>query len=306
MSIIKSFSVGNGDMFYINHNSDSFTIVDCNYYDEYQRDLIFGSVKTLSSEKSIIRFISTHPDEDHIHGLNILDDIIGIRNFYVVKNQAIKEDETDSFKRYKSLRDDTNKAYYVYKNCQRKWLNKSSDENDKYNRRASGIKFLWPDLSNENHQKALEKVKGGNNYNNISPIFTYKQEKGIKVMWMGDIETTFLEKIKGAIQWPEIDVLFAPHHGRKSGHVCSDVLKALSPQIVVIGEAPADELDYYNEYETIKQNSAGDITFICNGDKVDVYVENNEYSYSVDSLYNNHMENNEHGKYLGTLTPKSE
>ncbi len=29
MSIIKSFSVGNGDMFYIKHNSDNFTTIDC-------------------------------------------------------------------------------------------------------------------------------------------------------------------------------------------------------------------------------------------------------------------------------------
>ena len=29
MSLIKSFSVGNGDMFYINHNSDNFTTIDC-------------------------------------------------------------------------------------------------------------------------------------------------------------------------------------------------------------------------------------------------------------------------------------
>ena len=30
MSIIKSFSVGEGDMFYIDHNSDNFSIIDCN------------------------------------------------------------------------------------------------------------------------------------------------------------------------------------------------------------------------------------------------------------------------------------
>ena len=30
MSIVKSFAVGNGDMFYIRHNSDNFTIIDCN------------------------------------------------------------------------------------------------------------------------------------------------------------------------------------------------------------------------------------------------------------------------------------
>ena len=27
MSIIKSFSVGDGDMFYIDHNSDNFSII---------------------------------------------------------------------------------------------------------------------------------------------------------------------------------------------------------------------------------------------------------------------------------------
>lgn len=30
MSVIKSFSVGNGDMFYIKHDTDNFTIIDCN------------------------------------------------------------------------------------------------------------------------------------------------------------------------------------------------------------------------------------------------------------------------------------
>ena len=30
MSIIKSISVGNGDLFYIKHGSSNFTIIDCN------------------------------------------------------------------------------------------------------------------------------------------------------------------------------------------------------------------------------------------------------------------------------------
>ena len=303
MAIIKSFSVGDGDMFYINHGSDNFTIIDCNYIDEYQRDTVFGEVKTLSSEKGIIRFISTHPDEDHIHGLEKLDDMIGILNFYVVKNQAVKDVETDSFRRYKKLRDDTKKAYYVYKDCKRKWMNLHSDDNDKENRGAAGINFLWPDTSNEYFVDSLENVKKGFDFNNISPIFTYSLSNGIKAMWMGDMETTFLEKIQEDIPWPQVDVLFAPHHGRKSGHVSSYVLDKLSPQIIVIGEAPAKDLDYYSEYDTIKQNSAGNITFICNTSQVDVYVENINYSYDIASLSNYGFRNNEHGKYLGTFIP---
>ena len=39
MSIIKSFSVGEGDMFYIQHNSDNFTIIDCCMGDSNKREI---------------------------------------------------------------------------------------------------------------------------------------------------------------------------------------------------------------------------------------------------------------------------
>lgn len=29
MSVVKSYAVGSGDMFYIRHNTDNFTIIDC-------------------------------------------------------------------------------------------------------------------------------------------------------------------------------------------------------------------------------------------------------------------------------------
>ena len=45
MSVIKSFSVGDGDMFYINHGSDNFTIIDCCYEDENQRDILFEEIQ---------------------------------------------------------------------------------------------------------------------------------------------------------------------------------------------------------------------------------------------------------------------
>ena len=39
MSVIKSFSVGNGDMFYIKHDTDNFTIIDCNLIDDVKDDI---------------------------------------------------------------------------------------------------------------------------------------------------------------------------------------------------------------------------------------------------------------------------
>ena len=41
MSVIKSFSVGDGDMFYINHNSDNFTTIDCCYSDDDNKETNF-------------------------------------------------------------------------------------------------------------------------------------------------------------------------------------------------------------------------------------------------------------------------
>ncbi|MBR6983253.1 MAG: hypothetical protein IKH75_06940 [Ruminococcus sp.] len=297
MSEVKSFAVGNGDMFYILHGSDNFSIIDCCYKDEKQQDLILDIIKTYADKKGITRFISTHPDEDHIKGLVELDDKIHIRNFYVVENSAIKEDQTDSFKRYCDLRDG-DYHYYVYKGCKRKWMNKSDEE-----RGCSGINFLWPDLGNKDFKNVLESVKEGNSPNNLSPIFTYSVENGVVMMWMGDMETEFLDKIKDEIDWPKVDVLFAPHHGRKSGHVSSDVLKKLSPKVIVIGEAPSEDLNYYSNYNTIKQNSSGDITFICKGEVVRIYVENFDYSYEIEELIDDGAADLPGAKYLGSFKP---
>lgn len=48
-------------------------------------------------------------------------------------------------------------------------------------------------------------------------------------MWTGDIETDYLEKVKDNIEFEEIDVLFAPHHGRESGKITKDILDILNP-----------------------------------------------------------------------------
>lgn len=297
MSEVKSFAVGNGDMFYILHNTDNFSIIDCCYNDEEQWNVIIDIIKNLASKKGITRFISTHPDEDHIKGLVELDDTIHILNFYVVENSATKEDKTDNFKRYCDLRDGDH-HYYVYKGCKRKWMNKSDKERD-----CSGINFLWPDLENEDFKNVIESVKEGNSPNNLSPIFTYSVKNGVVMMWMGDIETEFLDKIKDEIDWPKVDVLFAPHHGRKSGHVSSDILKKMSPKVIVIGEAPSEDLNYYSDYSTIKQNSSGDITFICKSEVVRIYVENFDYSYEIETLIDERTADLAEAKYIGSFTP---
>ncbi len=304
-SVIKSFSVCDkngeqGDMFYIQHGTSNFTIIDCCLNDDTQ-DEIVDEIIDKKKGKDITRFISTHPDEDHICGLEFLDEKIGIINFYCVKNSAIKKEESDSFKHYRKLRDDEKKHYYVYKGCKRKWMN-DCDESDPTDYGSSGIHCLWPITSNDDYQDALQKASEGTAFNNISPILTYSLNGGVKVMWMGDMEHDFLEKIKDKVAWPQVDILFAPHHGRKSGKVSSDVLKKLNPQIIVIGEAPSEYIDYhYTGYNTITQNTAKDIVFECVKGKVHVYFSNGSYSYDLSFLTDEGLSNSNFGTYMGTL-----
>ena len=292
MSKIKSLSVGNGDMFYIRHSSDNFTIIDCSLSDD-NRKRIVDELEHERSGKTITRFISTHPDQDHIGGLVYLDDQIEILNFYCVKNAATKEDETSDFKRYGQLHDHSTKAFYIYEGCSRRWMNQSSDE-----RGSAGIHILWPVTSNQDFKDALEHAAQGESPNNISPIIEYSLKDGVTALWMGDLETDFMEAIEDKVDLPKVDLLFAPHHGRKSGRVPKGWLDDMRPSLIIIGEAPTADLEYYDGYNTITQNTAGDIAFECEAGVVHVYVSS--ASYSVDFLTDKNRPPGD-GNYLGTL-----
>ena len=301
MSIIKSFSVGEGDMFYIKHGSSNFTIIDC-CLDDDNADAIIEEIELERKGKNITRFISTHPDEDHIHGLKYLDSILDIRNFYCVANKATKNEPTGDFDYYCAFRDNRDVYFYVHKGCSRKWMN-ANDENDGQNYGSSGINFLWPDLNNADYNEALKQAAEGTAFNNISPIFTYEVTNGVKVIWMGDMEKDFQEKIKDCVAWPQVDILFAPHHGRDSGKVPEEILKKLNPQIIVIGEAPSEHLNYYRGYNTITQNTAKNIIFDNDGAWTHVYFAERNYPYDLSFLTNLDAFNRKLGFYAGSFLP---
>lgn len=295
MSVIKSVSVGLGDMYYIRHNSDNFTMIDCMLplNDLARTDAIVDELVEQSEDRGITRFISTHPDQDHVSGLTYLDDRMNLINFYCIANAVVKDDPTADFKHYCKLRDDAKKAFHIYKGRSRRWMNKNDDE-----RGSSGINILWPDTSNPDFQNELEAAERGESPNNTSAIIKYSLQEGVTALWMGDLETDFMEKIDGHVKLPEVDLLFAPHHGRTSGRVPDSWLKQMDPKVIVLGEARAEHLYYYPGWNTITQNRAGDITFDCTTGRVDVYVSSQ--TYSVDFLYDAGAFENL-GRYIGSF-----
>lgn len=293
MAKVKSFSVGDGDMFYIRHNSDNFTIIDCQLLGEDdERQLLIDELRRESADESVVRFMSTHPDEDHIEGIEYLDEQMPIRNFYVVENSAVKSNESDSFKHYRQLRDGS-KAYYVEKGCKRKWMNLSDEI-----RTTAGIQILWPNRSNKHFKAALQDAADGIAFNNISLVARYAVNDGPSFMWIGDLETQFMEDIAGDITLSETTVVFAPHHGRKSGKLPDKWLDKLKPKIIVIGEAESRHLHYYTGYNRITQARAGDITFVEDGAKLHCYVTNKNYGVR-DWL--DDEERSDFDFYIGTL-----
>lgn len=276
MSIIKSYSFPDGDirgdMFYIKHDSSNFTVIDCYLKDgdgkNARKEEIINEIIDESKDR-VCRFISTHPDNDHIAGLEYLDDKWIIENFYAVDNEHPKEYCDYSLMRYHMLLESKN--YSIERGITRPWLNMSNDQNG-----GSGINFLWPDLENVKFKHALNLVSEGKQVNNICPIFTYREGSGATYMWMGDLETdmqqAFYDEYKNNIH--QVDILFQPHHGRQSGAVPFDLLDALNPKLIVIGNAPSEYIDYGDSRQTITQNTAGDIRFENDGNEVHIYTKN--------------------------------
>jgi beta-lactamase superfamily II metal-dependent hydrolase len=295
--IVKSYAVGAGDMFYIRHGSDNFTIIDCDLTED-NAEQILADIKMAMTGKTVVRFICTHPDEDHFGGLHRLDDAIGVLNFYVVKNQAVKDEQTESFIRYCKLRDDPDKAFYISKGCQRRWMNLSDDE-----RQTSCINVLWPDTSNLHFKEALAACDAGDAYNNTSAVVRYEVKDGASILWLGDLETQFMENIVDDIDLAPTTVVFASHHGRQSGKIPDSWLDQLKPRVIVIGEAPSRHLHYYTGYTTLTQNSAGDITMDCGGDMIDFYVSSDDYA--PDGLSDEGRSDLGADRYIGSITAKA-
>ena len=241
----------------------------------------------------MVRFISTAPDQGHLGGLVGLDDHLGFLKFYCVANKATKASPTEDFKRYIALRD-SDKAFHISKGCTRRWMNKTTDE-----RGSSGINILWPDTSNQDYVAALAEAAVGGSPHNMSCIIKYTLEDGPTVLWMGDLETDFMSKIEDQVDIGKVHILFAPHHGRASGKVPESWLGKMNPQLVIIGEAPSANINYYSGYDTITQNSSGDILFDAMAGKVDIYV--GDAAYNVNFLVDDGLDHKDGLYYIGSL-----
>ncbi|MBD5399119.1 MAG: hypothetical protein HDR57_00570 [Treponema sp.] len=237
--------------------------------------------------KQIFRYIQTHPDMDHMDGIKDLFGEFEVLNFWDIENDKKPNDfenrkyqkkDLDYYKKIRKSKENPKTLYYH-----------SGDVNQYY--KDDGISIIAP--SKELCDEALKST----DYNDASYVLLFKVGER-KVIFAGDSgkktwdyilkeykEETWdytLEEYKSKVsEISDIDLLIAPHHGRKSGGNDS-YLDVLKPKLTLFGNAPSEYLDYASGNNRklchITNNQAGSVVVEISSDSMKVYVSNETFA----------------------------
>ena len=311
MSTIHFLNVLEGDCNIIQHDSKRVTVIDVsNAYndfdteeeiavkksqirkDMYERTQVPSYKKNYGQKKipdnpilylkkyninSIFRFIITHPDMDHLDGIKDLFDEFTIANIWDTNNTKEISNKANSggynmedwkfYKRIRNGKSESPKRLTYYANDVNKYYNEDY------------IKILCPT------PKILKECNEKENWNDSSYVILYTPPKNNgghwKIILAGDSEDItwdyILENFKEDVT--NIDILFAPHHGRNSGR-SFEFLKTLTPTVTLFGNASSKHLEYnsYNSEVKITNNQAGYVIMDIQENFIDLYVKNLEFA----------------------------
>jgi beta-lactamase superfamily II metal-dependent hydrolase len=270
MARIHFLNVNEGDCSIIQHNTDRVTVIDvCNA--KPSQALVEKITKIAAmSEKGLLgnfsqkkypvnpvsymrergisevhRFILTHPDMDHMDGIEMFFGEFSPLNFWDTDNQETKEFKADSntgyneddWKFYKNLRDRRPEKnprrlallagqYGVF------WNRNEAGE------RGDGIQILAPT------EELMRTANESGDYNDSSYVLLYRTGD-FRVLFAGDSHDKTWEHILSCnkADVAGIDLLIAPHHGRDSGR-SFEFLDILNPKLTLFGNAESEALAY--------------------------------------------------------------
>ncbi len=223
--------------------------------------------------ESIFRFVLTHPDMDHMSGLDELCQTRTITNFWDTANNKMVDTskmrlggyrEAD-WTRYQKVRQSAHnpKVLYIYQgdNAQEYW------KEDKI--RVLGPSRQMVAIANESQE-----------YNHCSYVLMIEHE-GIRILLGGDATPESWRDISGNHESGALaaTVFLAPHHG-SSANIEKDVFKEIDPQYVVVSDHYGHSYDY-NYYNTLAKERVystkhfGNITVEVSHDVKRIYPERN-------------------------------
>jgi competence protein ComEC len=137
----------------------------------------------------------------------------------------------------------------------------------------------------------MSEVARTGDINDASYVIIYRSSAG-RVIFPGDSNDKtweyILENHKDLVS--DAAVLFAPHHGRKSGREYS-FLDVVKPRVSFFGCAPSEDLAYSawrnRDLLYFTNNQCGNIHLYPVAEKVEVFIENSKYAndYTGKSTY---------------------
>ncbi len=305
-NIIHFLNVKEGDCSFIQHKSGRNTLIDiCNgnskdiskiiatmdesiYGNFKQKYHSVNPIEYLKKIKinKIFRFILTHPDMDHMDGIKRLFEEFQVINFWDTYNKKTLENNFVQYKKddwlfYQWLRQsDKYTKLYLYMNANSFYYNK-----DKYGGNGDGLYVLSPTHELVKYANLYEE------YNELSYVILFLMGSR-KIVFAGDSGeqawNTILDNYYKKIS--NIDILIAPHHGRKSGG--NDYyLNVLKPKFTLFGNAKSKHLDYNawnnRNLKYITNNQAGSIIIDKKNNILRIYVTNRNFaeSYNPKTYY---------------------
>ena len=310
MSVVHFLNVKEGDCSIINHVSGHISVIDVSHArKEYTEEVnISAMVKALFEAReagsgnfnqkaypvnpieymksfgitSIFRFILTHPDMDHMGGIKDLFEEFRPINFHDTDNKKeIEFDESSAYREedwyfYKKLRDsnpkEDPKRLTTFSNADISYLTKDWNGNPP----GDALYILSPT------PELVEEANETEDFNDCSYVILYRGFGG-NVLFSGDAyDKTWNHVVsnhKNLIK--NIDLLIAPHHGRKSDRDYS-FLDTINPKMTFFGNARAEDLAYsawnYRNLPYITNNQANCMVVNMNDINMPIYVTNKKFA----------------------------
>lgn len=316
MSTVHFLNVGKGDCTLIEHASKHITVVDIckGNYEPLTKPLTyaeataaaldeavarikgnFGMSKKTTNPisylkdvgvRSVFRFILTHPDMDHLDGFDALLNQFTVSNYW---DSGVRKSKPD-FKNSIAYKEQDWDRYEGVCNGKEKGitlLTKNAGGRFKYANRkedgtggGDGLYILAPDNA------LAEAANSNGDVNDASYVLLYRSAGG-RILIPGDAHDEtweyVIEHYKEDVE--NCSVLFAPHHGRKSGRKF-DFLDVVKPKITFFGCASSGDLAYNawsaRNLRVVTNNQAGNIVMECGFGQIDVYVENSVFAEASD------------------------
>lgn len=257
MATIHYLNVKNGDCSIIEHYDGKISVIDVNNAKEprgiaarvsedtvkatraNQKDYPVNPIEYMNDRgmADVFRFILTHPDMDHMDGVKHFFETFFPTNFWDSDNT--KEDmsfsgspyKEEDWVFYKSLRDGNRtsspKRLTLYSGSTGPYFNRNADGKGGGN----GLHILapTPDL--------LKEANDSQFFNDASYVILYKSHDK-RILFGGDADNNTWDYVlkNHPADVKNVDLLIAPHHGRKSS--CSyEFLRAVNPKFTFFGNA---------------------------------------------------------------------